>query len=159
MMKELPAGLQIVRAQAFDAPRLSRIAVEAKRALAYPEDWIDYWRNELSISPSRVLSSETYCATLDGKIAGFYELRRNQRFVELEHLWVLPRHQRRGIGLALFAHAVERARECGFKGFVITSDPNAAGFYKKMGARQFDTLCTEVQGQVRELPMFVYDVA
>lgn len=158
-MKEISPGLSIVRAQAFDAPKLSRIAMEGKRHWGYPEEWLEFWRGEITISPSKIVSAEAYCAMREGGIVGFYVLCDRRRIVELEHFWVIPKCHGQGIGRALFAHAVERAREYGFARFVITSDPNAAEFYVKMGARQFDTFQTEVQGCARELPIFVYNVA
>jgi predicted N-acetyltransferase YhbS len=64
----------------------------------------------------------------------------------------------RGVGRALFAHAIKRARASGFRAVEIESDPNAAGFYDRMGAQRVGTKVSEVQGERRELPLFVYEV-
>ena len=40
----------------------------------------------------------------------------------------------------------------------IESDPNADGFYQRMGARRFGTRFTALEGQPRELPVLVYEV-
>jgi hypothetical protein len=38
-----------------------------------------------------------------------------------------------GIGRSLFMHPVERAKSLGFQELEIESDPNAEGFYLRMG--------------------------
>ena len=78
--------------------------------------------------------------------------------MRLEHLWVLPKAMRRGVGRALFVHAVERVRASGFETLEIESDPNAAGFYERMGARRVATTITELEGRLRELPVLVYEI-
>jgi len=158
-MEPLRAELKIVRAQAFDAPELTRIALESKRHWGYPEGWIEIWRDDLYIPPIRVTSSETYCGLINQEIIAFYQLLDKGQTVELEHLWVLPGFQKQGIGRALFTHATQRARDCGYARLAITSDPNAAEFYLKMGAHKVSTLSTTVGNVPRELPLFVYNLS
>ena len=64
----------------------------------------------------------------------------------------------RGIGRALFEHAVEQTRRLGHRSLKIEADPNAAGFYIRMGARRAGSTVTSVQDPQRELPLFVYDL-
>lgn len=51
----------------------------------------------------------------------------------LEDLWVDPPAMGRGIGARLFRRAVERARACGATRLEWEAEPNAVGFYEKMG--------------------------
>jgi GNAT superfamily N-acetyltransferase len=51
--------------------------------------------------------------------------------LDLNKLFVEPRHIRGGIGRALLAHAVTEARQ---RGAERLADPNAAGFYERNGA-------------------------
>lgn len=138
---------------------LTEIAFAAKRHWGYPEPWISSWIHMLTIQPAFIAEHETYAAYIDGRIAGFHALRRGANQMHLEHLWVLPRAMRRGVGRALFAHAVERVRALGFSTLEIESDPNAAGFYERMGARQIGSIISELAGQRRELPLLVYQIA
>jgi GNAT superfamily N-acetyltransferase len=62
----------------------------------------------------------------------------------------------RGIGRSLFIHALGRAKELGFRELEIESDPNAEGFYLRLGARRVSTLVRVVAGQSREVPLLVY---
>jgi GNAT superfamily N-acetyltransferase len=150
--------MHIVRARPEDAATLTQIAVEAKRHWGYPEKWIESWSELLTIRAEFIASHETYSAIIDGQTVGFYGLRSDGGHLQLEHLWVLPGAMRGGVGRALFAHALERARALGFSSLRIESDPNAEGFYQKMGARRIGASITELEGQRRELPVLSYEI-
>ncbi len=150
-------GMQILRATPEDATTLTEIAFAAKRHWVYPEGWISAWTPLLTVEPRSIVEQETYTAYVDGEPVGFYSLSHGPDRLCLEHLWVLPRAMRRGVGRALFHHAVGRVTALGFKTLEIESDPNAAGFYERMGARRVATAVTELEGRTRELPVFVYE--
>jgi GNAT superfamily N-acetyltransferase len=151
--------LQIIRAQPHQAPLLTRIAVKSKRHWGYPEAWMKEWTELLTISPSVIARDHVYCAELDGRAAGFYVLRAREDRGELEHLWVLPECMGQGIGRALFEHTVAQGRASLLNRLFIESDPNAAGFYARMGARRIDMLVSELGGVPREVPVFAYELA
>jgi ribosomal protein S18 acetylase RimI-like enzyme len=65
----------------------------------------------------------------------------------------MPEFIGRGIGKALFLHALELARHRGYKLFQLEADPNAAGFYEKMGMRKIAERKYELDGQPRILPL------
>jgi len=54
--------------------------------------------------------------------------------LNLNKLFVEPRHIRSGVGRALLAHAVAEARQRGSERLTILADPNAAGFYERNDA-------------------------
>jgi len=150
--------MQIVRATSDDAAILTEIAFAAKRHWGYPERWIAGWTDILTIEPWLISEQETYAGYVDGEAVGFYSLGRGAARMCLEHLWVLPRAMRRGVGRALFLHAVGRVRALGFEMLEVESDPNAAAFYEHMGARRVATTLTELEGRPRELPVLVYEI-
>ncbi len=78
--------------------------------------------------------------------------------MDLLHLWVLPEAMGRGVGRSLFSHALERARILGFRELEIESDPNAEGFYQRMGAHRVGTSTKVLAGHNRELPVLVYEL-
>jgi GNAT superfamily N-acetyltransferase len=51
----------------------------------------------------------------------------------LEDLWIEPEWIGRGVGTQLFRHAAGRARELGAKRLEWEAEPNARGFYERMG--------------------------
>jgi GNAT superfamily N-acetyltransferase len=150
--------MRILRAKPDDAARLTKIAFMSKRHWGYPERWIASWTHLLTVEPRSIAEQETYTAYVEGVPVGFYSLGRGPGRISLEHLWVLPEAMRRGVGRALFAHAVERVRALGCETLEIESDPNAAGFYEHMGAHRVATTVTELEGRPRELPVLVYEI-
>jgi GNAT superfamily N-acetyltransferase len=106
--------------------------------------------------PEFIAANIAYCAIEDGRAIGFYVLAIESEGLRLDHLWVLPVAMGRGVGRALFEHAVEEARTLGFSSMNIEADPNAEGFYQRMGARRVGTSVTEIDSQSRELPLMSY---
>ena len=150
--------MEIVRAKPEDAATLTVIAFAAKRHWGYPERWIESWRDALTVQPDFILTHETYAAVVENRTVGFYALDCKGDRLDLQHLWVSPDAMGQGVGRFLFTHALQRARVLRFGVLEIESDPNADGFYQRMGARRIGTRVATVEGQPRELPVFVYEV-
>jgi GNAT superfamily N-acetyltransferase len=150
--------IQIITAKLEDAARLTEIALAAKKHWGYPDRWMEIWREELTLRPEFIAGNETYSAIIDGQSIGFYALTRQNDKLYLLHLWVLPEWMGRGIGRLLFNHARERSKALGFHQFEIESDPNAEGFYKRMGARRVGFNVHMVEQQRRELPVLICEV-
>ena len=135
-----------------DALTLTTIALEAKRYWGYPEHWIKHWESDLTISPEFIRDNHVYVHEEDGEIRGFYALCVAGDKAELEHMWVTPAVIGTGVGKELFLDAMERAAKLDVGSVEISSDPNAAGFYKRMGATQIGETDSFVDGQARKLP-------
>jgi GNAT superfamily N-acetyltransferase len=71
---------------------------------------------------------------------------------ELEHLWVAPKHIGTGVGKELFLHAMQRASARDVSEVQINSDPNAEGFYQKMGAYRIGEVRADMDDKPRTLP-------
>jgi GNAT superfamily N-acetyltransferase len=148
--------MEIVRAKPEDADALTEIAFAAKRHWGYPERWIQSWTDILTMRPEFVAANVAYVAIEDDRAVGFYLLTTESDGMDLGHLWILPEAMGRGIGRALFEHAAGEARRLGFQIITIEADPNAEGFYRRMGARRVGTNVTQVEGDRRELPLLIY---
>jgi len=142
----------IRRSSPEDAETLTTIALEAKRHWGYPEHWIKHWESDLTISSDFILDNHVYVAEENGEIRGFYALCVADDKAELEHMWVTPAVIGTGVGKELFLDAMERAANLDLSSVEISSDPNAAGFYKRMGATQIGETDSIVDGQSRKLP-------
>ena len=151
--------MRIVRAQPADAPILSAIAWAAKAHWGYPISWLEQWRDQLTITSTFIAKNEIFAAVVNGQITGFCGLLAIGEVMRLEHLWVLPEAIGRGIGKTLFQHAAARARALGSACLTIEADPNAEGFYLRMGALRNGTLTIEIEGQPRELPLLTYNLS
>jgi GNAT superfamily N-acetyltransferase len=150
--------MEILRATPGDAEALTWISFAAKQYWGYPEQWMERWRESLTITPDFIRRNDVYAATLDKEIVGFYALAGQGRKMELEHLWVSPRHIGTGVGRALFDHAVRRAGSLGAEVLGIEADPNAEGFYRRMGARRVGEISYPIDDQRRVLPLLVVDI-
>ena len=139
-------------ASADEAPVLTRIAHDAKRHWGYPEHWIKHWESDLTISADFIRDNHVYVAEEDGEIQGFYALSVIGDRAELEHMWVTPGRIGTGVGKELFLDAMERAAALNVNAVEILADPNAAGFYKHMGATQIGEIDASLDGQSRTLP-------
>lgn len=127
-------------ARPADAPRLTRIAHAAKRHWGYPDAWIVLWRAGLTVRASHLRRHAVTVALSRGRIAGYVSVRIEGRVAELEHLWVQPAVIGRGVGRALFAHALCRCARRGVRVLGVTADPNAADFYRSRGGRDAGTV-------------------
>ena len=135
-----------------DASTLTTIALDAKRYWGYPEYWIKHWESDLTITPEFIRDNHVYVDEADGEIRGFYALCVTGSNAELEHMWVRPEMIGTGVGKELFLDAMERAAKLNIEAVEIASDPNAAGFYKRMGATQIGEIDSPIDGQDRKIP-------
>ena len=150
--------VEVRRAGPGDAGALSRIAFAAKGHWGYPGRWMELWRPGLEVSPGFVRANEVHVAVSGGEPVGFYALVGVGRGLDLEHLWVLPPWIGTGLGRKLFEHAMRRAKELGARTVTIESDPNAEGFYQKMGAKRAGENVYEIEGQERVLPVMIVEL-
>jgi RimJ/RimL family protein N-acetyltransferase len=149
------AGLRFRRAIAADAPRLTEIAFAAKRYWGYPERWIVVWRDQLIITEDYVNSHQVILAENEEVISGFYGLSIDDSKAGLDYLWVDPPRIGQGIGRTLLEHACQTATSLGAERMEIIADPNAEGFYRRMGAEKIGESVYELEGQIRRLPLMV----
>jgi N-acetylglutamate synthase-like GNAT family acetyltransferase len=132
--------VSIRNATIADVAKLTDLARAAKRHWGYPERWLVAWRDTLTITEGAVERMRVFIAEVDGGVVGFCALDQSGNEISLEHLWIAPERMGRGVGSRLFAHAVEAASATGAERLRIESDPNAEGFYLRMGARRIGSV-------------------
>ena len=144
--------IQIRRAQPDEAAALTEIAHAAKRHWGYPENWIEHWKDDLTITPDFITTNEMYVAVACEEIAGCCALVMSGSLAEVEHMWIKPEHMGNGVGRALFNQVVSRAKSLDARAVELSADPNAEGFYQRMGATRIGEVRSEIEGQPRVLP-------
>ena len=149
--------IQIRRAMPEEAAVLTEIAHAAKRHWGYPENWIEHWQGDLTITRDFISNHEVYVAVTDKEIAGCCALVVKDSQAELEHMWIRPQHMGAGYGKALFVHVMQRAATLSAPAVELSADPNAEGFYKHMGATRIGEVRSEIEGQPRVLPRMTVD--
>jgi ribosomal protein S18 acetylase RimI-like enzyme len=141
-----------------EAPLLTQIALAAKRYWGYPERWIEIWTPQLTFNPEYFGSNASWVAVEDGRLVAFYTLLEANDIASIENLWVLPEFMGKGVGRRLFLHAVETARSRGYRTLQLEADPNAVGFYERMGMHKTGERHSEVDGAPRALPIMEMDL-
>ena len=140
-------SIEIRRAQPSEAEVLTAIAHAAKRHWNYPEDWIAQWQLDLTITPEFIIENEVFVALVNEQIVGCCALVLTDSLAEIEHMWMRPEHMGTGVGRALFTHAKQRAAERGARSLELSADPNAEGFYARMGAKRIGEISAGMSGQ------------
>jgi predicted N-acetyltransferase YhbS len=121
-----------------EAPGLSELCVRSKASWGYDEAFMALARVVLQVNPEQIAAGDVWVATgADGEVAGMVALGPSEQpdTLDLDKLFVEPQRIRSGVGSALVAHAIDEARRRGAKRLTILSDPYAAGFYERNGAR------------------------
>lgn len=147
------AKLSVVLATPEDASALTAIAIAAKSYWKYPERWIELWIPQLTFTAEYFRENESWALEEDSVRIAFYTLQDKDGVAWLENLWILPEYIGKGLGRQLFEHAMNLARARGYKLLQLEAEPNAMGFYEKMGMRQIGEHQYELEGQPRILPL------
>ena len=115
--------------------RLKEIAIASKGFWGYEPARVREWADRGDFTDERLAELTVFVAESDGvAIAWSSVIERGER-AWLEDLWVEPAWIGKGVGSALFRHSAAHARQLGAGGLEWEAEPNALGFYEKMGAR------------------------
>jgi len=117
-----------------DFARLRVIAVDAKAHWGYERRQVEAWALGGDFEPESLRAREVYVAEVDGEPVGWASLIPRGEVGWLEDLWIDPPWIGRGVGRLLFEHVAGRARELGARRLEWEAEPNARGFYERMGA-------------------------
>jgi GNAT superfamily N-acetyltransferase len=151
--KEKDMENRIRRALPDEVVVLSKIAFSAKAHWGYPEQWMEIWKPQLTFSPAYFEQNEHWVVDGGGDPIAFYTLLEKGKSAWIENMWVLPEYIGGGIGKRLFLHALTRSRLMGHLVLQLEADPNAVGFYEKMGMVQIGENNHPMEGQPRILPV------
>src|SRR5262245_47295654 len=146
------ADLRIRPARADEADLLTDLGLRAKAVWGYDPGFLARCRAIMTVKAAAVAARPHFVAQLDGRIAGFYGFEPEAEGIGLDYLFVEPDLIGRGLGRALWNHAVATARRLGHGALMVVSDPNAEGFYLKMGCRRIGTRPSELEAG-RQLPL------
>jgi ribosomal protein S18 acetylase RimI-like enzyme len=142
-----------------DAERLTALAREAKAHWGYPAAWLEVWRDALAITPHYIETHTVLVASVEREpesVIGMCALEDHEDHWQLAHVWIDPRAHRLGAGRALVERALAiAARRRPGSVVRVESDPNAAGFYRRLGGREVGSVPAPMDGDpARALPVF-----
>ena len=145
-------ALRIRRARAAEAPELTELSLRSKALWGYDAAFLARCRIAMQVKEANIDKQPHYVAEVDGQVAGFYGFEPLPDGVGLDYMFVDPDFVGRGVGRALMDHAVALARELGHDSLTIVADPNAEGFYRRMGAQRIGSQASDVD-PYRQLPL------
>ncbi len=153
------APWRIRRASSSEARRLTRLAHEAKAHWGYPASWLETWVPQLTITPDYIDQHRVTIAYDNEEIVGMCALEDHADHWMLEHVWVEPLFQRRGVGRGLVGDALDTARRLRAVPVRLVADPHARGFYERLGARLLREEAAPMEGDPgRTVPHMEFDV-
>jgi GNAT superfamily N-acetyltransferase len=143
-------------AEARDVDQLRRMTIAAKAHWGHDLEWVRSWVATGDFPGVAVARGEGRVLEINGVVAGWSALQHRGETAWLEDLWVDPQHMGRGFGKTLFLDAVARAAAAGARRLEWEADPDAVGFYERMGGRRArDSELTELG---RVLPIMALDL-
>lgn len=119
-----------------ELPALSELCMRSKAVWGYDEAFMAACRRELSFDLHDLKSSHIAVAARSEDVVGVAQVRVAGNEADLAKLFVDPAAMRLGVGQALFAWALDTAHALGASRMVIEADPDAAPFYRRLGARE-----------------------
>jgi len=120
-------------ARVDEGARLKEIAAGAKGYWGYERVKVREWADQGDFTPERLRELIVFVADSGGRAIGWCSLIPKDEVVWLEDLWIEPEWIGMGIGSLLFRQAVDHAKAHGAERLEWEAEPNAIGFYEKMG--------------------------
>jgi hypothetical protein len=114
---------------------LGELCVRSKAIWGYEQKFLDACRGELSFSAMDLKATSLAVVDNGNKLLGVAQVKVAEREADLLKLFVEPDALCCGIGKLLFSWAATVARNMDADQLLIDADPNAAPFYRRMGAR------------------------
>ncbi len=142
-------------AKVQDCHLLSNLAYKSKAYWGYTEDFLQQCKEDLTVTKGYIEENPVFVMESDNKIIAFYSLTINE--MKLDALFIDPDYIGKGLGRMIWDHLLNKAKELGISEFTLDSEPNAEGFYLKMGAKNIGSTPSTVFPD-RHLPLMKVDV-
>ena len=135
VVTEPPALAFTIRpARVEEAALLTDLSLRSKAVWGYDASFLARCRGLMQVKTEALEDQPHFVAESDGRVLGFYGFEAMEEGVGLDYLFVEPAAIGNGVGRALWRHAVATARTLGHRSLIVVADPNAEGFYRRMGA-------------------------
>ena len=134
-MKHNTSSLQFEQAIKNDSKLLTETAFMSKKIWNYTDEQMSLWTNDLTITASYIEENKVFKIFDDQNYVGFFSLVPKDEFIELDHFWFLPGNTGKEFGKMSFEFIKRLAMNNNYNTLQVYSEPNADGFYSKMGGK------------------------
>ena len=134
------------------AEELTALTLASKAHWGYDQDFMDRARPSLTVTPEYLAANDCWVAEIDGVTVGWFSLVPIPDGLLLDNFFLLPSRIGSGVGRLMWTEALRRAQAAGARRVTLEADPNAAGFYERMGARLAGSVAAQATG--RQLPVY-----
>jgi N-acetylglutamate synthase-like GNAT family acetyltransferase len=127
-------SLVVRQARLEELPGLSELCLRSKAVWGYDQAFLEACRSELTLRPEELRTTLVAVAESESGVAGVVQIKVADAEADLLKLFIEPRKLRSGIGSFLLSWAIEQAKSMGATRLLVESDPDAASFYRGIGA-------------------------
>jgi GNAT superfamily N-acetyltransferase len=143
-----PSGV-IRRARPEEAEMLSALALRAKAHWPYDEALMVVFRTFLRIREHDIVENTALVHDTGDLLDAVGILVERPDGPDIDHLWVDPSVIGTGLGRRMAQVLIDLARQTGASQLTLNSDPNAEGFYRRLGFERIgDHLVPEIPGRI-----------
>lgn len=126
--------MKVEKAKITDAEKLTSLTLKSKAYWNYAEEQIEKWRPELTITAAYIDKNEMYKLIIDDQLIAYYAyFRLDKGKVKLDNMFITPEFIGMGYGKLLMMDFMNRVKRSGYTKIMLDADPNAKGFYEKLG--------------------------
>jgi GNAT superfamily N-acetyltransferase len=140
------------RASPEAAEELTDLTLASKAHWGYDQDFMALARPSLTVTAGYIEANDCWVAEMDGAIVGWFSLVQVADGLLLDNFFLLPAHIGSGVGRLMWDEALRQAVAAGVERMTLEADPNAAGFYERMGATLTGSVTAPATG--RQLPVY-----
>ena len=149
--------MNIQKATAEDAVRLTQLTIRSKSYWDYTPEQIEKWRDELTITTDYINQNHVFILVDGDDLIGYYSfILVDQILVKLDNFFIDPEFIGMGFGKKLMLCLFAQVKERGMTKITLDSEPNATAFYQKLGFTTIGKLPSSIEN--RYLPIMMIDL-
>lgn len=128
--------MQVRTATIQDREYLIDLTFRSKTTWGYDAAFMESVREELKVPAAHIQAGYVHILEDAGNTIGFFSLIEGKGKWELDFAFIDVPYIGKGYGRVLWQAIMWQAKSRGIDSFTITADPNAEGFYLRMGAER-----------------------
>lgn len=144
-------SITIELASVLDCELLTQTAITSKQYWGYSDTLIEQWKDQLTITEESFANSTIFKCFNEGEYIGFFAVKEKKDYMQLDHLWLLPSHIKKGYGAQIMNRVKEYAHQRGSRYIEVYADPNSNGYYEKQGGQVIHQILTCVPGRMMNI--------